>query len=456
MGFWFNNFSEFERKRNRVNRLILNFYYVGDPGEKNKSVKVFVNQEIKIPTNFLNEKSKEKILGKINLDYNERKFGKFSVLDVNVPNDPRLIESLPSEFQTGNYDKFFRFGGFYPERKVSLTHGLENKFNENEVLELDNLSGVEFGDFLSSSEANLLPSIIIDIEKPLWKKDEEKKYLKIKKGIEKKFKKYSPEDKLKAGRILERINKRMTVLVDDVGEISLADSKFDAKVSVVQTSWNFPKKGENLKEVYIYDPRGEVNYEKWEKFKFLKFPSEAALVSELTQKFHERNPIVSYNHNQVYDYTQLRFSAQDHKIIFDPAITDIQPRRDFVRMFLQRLKEDMIYVDTLWLSKIFYSYLSQKRFGTNYKLAGVANHLGIDFSKTQSHEDLRFLELKRLAGKTKETRKKAADDLIYYSCDDVKVVEKIIKKMNPWHFLVEMKNILPFSTYSEIAFSSLY
>jgi len=454
MGFWFNNFSEFERKRNRVNRLILNFYYVGDPGEEDKSVKVFVNQDIKISTNFLNEKGKEKVIGGINLEYNERKFGKFSVLDVNVPNDPKLIESLPREFQTGNYDKLFRFGGFYPERKVSLTHGLENKFNENNVLELENLSGVEFGEFLSSSEVNLLPYIIIDIEKPLWKKDEEKRYLNIKKGIEKRLKKYSPEDKLKAERIIDEINKRMTVLVDDVGEISLADSRFDSKVSVVQTSWGFPNKGENFKEVYIYDPRREVNYDRWEKFKFLKFSSEGALVSELTQKFHERKPIVSYNHNQVYDYTQLRFSAQDHKIIYDPAISDVQPRRDFVRMFLQRLKEDMIYVDTLWLSKIFYPYLSQKRFGTNHKLAGVANHLGIDFSKTQSHEDLRFLELKRLFGKTKEIRKKAADDLIYYSCDDVNVVEKMIKKMNPFHFLVEMKNLLPFSTYSEIAFSS--
>ena len=86
-------------------------------------------------------------------------------------------------------------------------------------------------------------------------------------------------------------------------------------------------------------------------------------------------------------------------------------------------------------------------------MADVAQFLGIDFSKSQTHEELRFTELKRLVGETKEIRKKAIDEMLSYSCADLDVTREIVNKINFLPLLVKIKNVLPFCTYSEIAFS---
>ena len=129
MGFWINNFLEFERKQKRKNRLILNFSYIS--ASERKNVKVFVEQNIKVPTNFINQELSKEILNSFvensnleDLTINKKAKGEFNVLSIKFPNDREILNKLPNYFQTGNYDKLLRFGGFYPERKVILNSKL--------------------------------------------------------------------------------------------------------------------------------------------------------------------------------------------------------------------------------------------------------------------------------------------------------------------------------------------
>src|SRR3989338_7286221 len=467
MGFWINNFLEFERKQKRKNRLILNFSYIS--ASERKNVKVFVEQNIKVPTNFINQELSKEILNSFvensnleDLTINKKAKGEFNVLSIKFPNDREILNKLPNYFQTGNYDKLLRFGGFYPERKVILNSKLEKLFQENKEIELKDLSGISFGDFLNEKEFNSLPCIVLDIEKPLWKKDFEKRELKWRENILKAEKKYSKlsgaeqeaqkKKHEQRQRIIKNLEDKLTIEVEGVGKVKLYEENFNSEVSYVGTIWGKGKK--KKKEMYIIDPKDEIICKRYNGFKILKFKDEKELISGFLDSLHKRNPIISYGHNQVYDITQLRFASEDNKIIYDPAVKEIKPRRDFVRSFLQRLREDMIYLDTLWLSKIFYPYLSQKRFDTSHKLAGVAQFLDIDFTKSQTHEELRITELKRLVGETKEIRKKAIDDMLFYSCGDLDVTQEIVNRINFLPLLVKMKEILPFSTLSEIAFST--
>lgn len=467
MGFWINNFVEFERKQNRENRLVLNFRYVGDENKEQFSTKVFVKHKVKVPTGFMNKQTTKKVKDFLLKDndlssFEESKKGMFSVISLEIPYNKKILTKLPKQFQTGNYDKLLRFGGFYPDRKVALTENMDKLFRENKELELDNLSEINFGNFLSLDELKSLPYIIIDIEKPLWKKDFEKKYLKFRDKLlkeEKRYSKLSAKEKEKGiyfsekrKNIISRLEKKLTIDVENVGKVELYDKKFKSDISFVGTIWG---NGDNIiKEMYVIDPNKEIRQDFYRDFKVLKFEDEKGLVVGLLDNLHKRKPLISYGHNQVYDITQLRFAAEDHKIIYDPSIKGVKPKRDFVVSFIQRLREDLIYLDTLWMSKILYPYLNQKRFNTNHKLASVAKHLDIDFVKSQSHEDLRFCELERLFGNTEEVRGEGREKSLFYSCGDLDVSQAIVNKMNVFPLIENMKRILPFCTYSEISFST--
>ena len=139
MGFWFNNYHGFEGKNNWVNRLVMNFYYVPEEGEEAKRVKVFVRKNVRIPSRFIFSRGAarenvDKVMAKILEDRvlrdfvpREKKAGNFTLLEVDVPYDRRLVKNLPGEFQKGSYDKLLRLGGLYPERRVEFSAGLEKK-----------------------------------------------------------------------------------------------------------------------------------------------------------------------------------------------------------------------------------------------------------------------------------------------------------------------------------------
>jgi hypothetical protein len=172
MSFWFNNFIEFEKKQKEDNNLIINLYYSNE-GE-NRNVKVFVPAYVSVPTNFLIKKRAKELRESLSneedfkgFEISYGNFGKYATLEINVPNNHELINSLPKEFQKGNYDKLLKFNRFYPERKVVLDEDLESLLLNQESIHLENFEKIKFKDFLSAKEMENLPWVVLDIEKPL-------------------------------------------------------------------------------------------------------------------------------------------------------------------------------------------------------------------------------------------------------------------------------------------------
>jgi len=173
MGFWFNNFLEFERKQNRQNRLILNLRYISENVKEERNVKLYVPQNVRIPTGFLMPEKADELVSELKASedfscfpINEKQVGKFKIVNIEIPNDRSLTKNLPKSFQIGNYDKMLRFGGFFPERKVSLESIVLEKIGDKDEIELDSLEGINFEGFLSKEEMKSLPYMVIDIEKP--------------------------------------------------------------------------------------------------------------------------------------------------------------------------------------------------------------------------------------------------------------------------------------------------
>ena len=460
MGFWFNNFQEFERKQKGNNRLILNFYYVPSVGEKARKVKVFAKTNIKIPTGFIFEDEKvEEIKKRISEDPDLCDFyvdnvgvGKYTVLEIEMLKNKELIDKLPPGFEKGNYDKLFRLGGFYPERKLRPSKRLDKLLVNNSEVELSQLESCFDFEFLSAGEMKNMPWLYFDIEKPMWKSDEEKRLLKRRKKLIKAKKKYDLLKQDRAERLIKRLEERLTVEIDGVGKIGLYEEQYDSKVSSIASIWKNCNGERESKEVYILDPTGEFNRTEIDGYKVFSFKTEKELINHFSDKTDKRMPLFCSGHNEVYDITQVREAAKKNKEKFHPAVEEINPKRDFVRFFFQRLKQDLIYIDTLWLNRFFYPWLQQRSLGSSLKLESVANFHGIDFKKSLTHADLRTVEVQRFSGKTKAIRKKASDRMFEYVCGDVDPVVQIIENAPFMSLIEKMKCIMPYCTTTELAF----
>lgn len=477
MGFWFNNFQEFGKKQKGENKLILNFYYLS-PGEQARKVKILLRRNVRVPTKFLFSDKAEKTLQEIaenseldGMKIKEHNVGKYKVIEAEIPKTKELLDSLPSAFQTGNYDKLLRLGGFFPERKAEFNQELEAKLQEKDEIELESLDGVYDMGQLSINELRNLPWLYIDIEKPLWKHDDEKIYLARREKLLKRLKKDEKAEKKnelsseKRAEREERINKLVKILEDrlvldipDVGQVRLWEKNHDASVSFITTCWkNIGDK--EIKEINVLDPKDEFQYREVNGYKVLKFRTERELIEDFLAKVKERKPMAASGHNEVYDITQIRFAADKNKMIFDPAVKNIKPRRDFVREFFQRMKEDLMYFDTLWLNSWFFPWLKQRTF-SNLKLEQVSKAHGIDFKKSLTHEQLREVELQRLSGASQETRLSAAKKMAEYAAGDLEPVIQMIENLPFLPLIVKLKKAMPFCTLTQIAFhpncTSLY
>ncbi len=465
---WYNYFVEFEKKQKSRNRLVLGLFDL----EGRRKTKIYLNAELRIPTRFLNEQESEVLEAEIARDevlkefkLEKKKFGKRFVYSIIMPHDLQIIKRLESPcfgktiqkrfFQIGSYDKLIRFGGFFPDRVCSLSENLERRISEGEAdAELEE---IDFGKTISYSQFNQLPILFIDIEKPLWKHDDEKEFLDEREKLLKLENKYKRKKQCDEGEIqkhaerMERIvglEEHLTKEFPIIGKVKLWEEKVDARVAFVTTIWQ--DGGKETKELFVYDPNSEIQTDSSNGYHILKFKTEHDLIENLIGKYHERNPIVCCGHNQVYDVTQIRFAAEKIGLIFDPAVSKVKPKRDFIEHFLQRLRQDMVYIDTLWDSNILKPHLKQRRFGTSLKLADVANSFGIDFEKSLSHEQLREVELSRLLGDSLDIRVRAAKKLLEYSCADLGKTREIFRRL-PLELVFSVKGVLPFCTLSEIA-----
>lgn len=509
--YWLNNYIGFETKQKRKNKLILNFIKLGN---ESKKAKLFVNHNVKInsaPIYHANDEDLNDILSNWKNDEDLRKFpltlflsnrinsnaiektngldiktknSKFSVFEIEMEKNPSLIEKL-KKFQTGNYDKMLKLRGFYPERKATFNYELGeifekisgcekderirqetdiklkqinknnsiicNEETESYEIHLDSLEGINFHDeIIEEKDIKNLAWWYGDIEKPLWKKEDERLQIKARKRLLKKLKK--EEDLEKKGKIKKAIGKLEKRLTKNIGgiEVELFNEKYDAKVSWFASLWAMPD-GDIIKEL---DTLRETKWDCVNGYNIIKHKSEKDLINSIIKRGKSRNGAVFIGHNSVYDIIQSREAAKTSGAEkFDIAVEDISPKRDFVRKYYQRMREDFIYLDTLWLSRIFFPYLKTKMPEGSHKLEDVSNFVGYNFEKSLNYEELREMEIKAISAKKKWMRWRAARKLAKYASSDVEPLKFIMDTQNFLKFLLKIKKIMPYATLTEIAFS---
>ncbi|MEK6848291.1 MAG: hypothetical protein AABX65_01530, partial [Nanoarchaeota archaeon] len=306
----------------------------------------------------------------------------------------------------------------------------------------------------------------LDIEKPLWKHPDEKDKLDLlgkKEGELARMKRIKERKRGEnySGELFNlelevaELQDELMLKVKGLDDISLYEQRFDSAISWIVSVWKNPCNTveKEIRELWVLDARREFNRRKFEGYNVKRFNSEKELVMGFLSAMKSRKPLLAFGHNEVYDFTQLRFAANEYGESFDPVLMDVEPRRDYVREFLQRLREDMIYIDTLSLAKTMAPFLGQRSFGTSFKLEPASRHFGIEFEKSQRHEDLRWLEIDRVWNDFSEMRKWAGETLAHYTVSDIKPVEELIERTRFIEMLCEIKKAMPYATMTEIGFS---
>ncbi len=507
---WLQNYLAFEQGRTGTNRLILNFYNLAQP----ESVKVYLKQNLKIATSpifywddkeFLDDvknltgfaKKVTIYLGK-DLDYYtdylkekgitvEPSALNNTVFSFEIENNPETLKKIPiTKAQTKNRERCYKFEHF-PERKVTLDIHLEeafrkitsfsqthdenllqeistavtsinprNRFFYNEKkkhyeLELDTLDGITFNnEFLTEQEIEHARWWFGDIEKPLFKTDEEKNWMRRRLKLIKQKKKEKDQERMaRIDACMQKLEDRLTIEIPEVGQIKLYEEAFDAKISWFTSLFQYPD-GTTRKELHTLHDTGK---DEANGYKIYKHDSEKQLLEAVVHHAKQEKPLFFVGHVLTYDVIQSRLAAKKLKTSFDIAVDEVQPRRDYVRKSEQRMKEDLIYLDTKDLTKIFFPYIKGKTVGGSFKLEYVANFTGYDFKKTISYAEMRVLEIQAIAAPDPEVRKKAALKIAEYASADVDPLVHIVHSQPIIPFLVELKKLLPFCTYTELLFS---
>jgi len=329
--------------------------------------------------------------------------------------------------------------------------------------------------------------VIGDIEKPLWKRIDERKRLELrdyliglKKGKKSRLEQRigSLEKQLSKTRMKKRIEKLnakidgMKLLVKDYSreperidailskveskltknigsyEVRLWEDDYDAKISWVALIY---KMRDNIliKELHTLRETGlsEING-----FRIIKYQDEKDLISGIIKGMKKRKAAVFANHNLPYDVTQIRYASDElNAEPMDIFIRNIFPRRDFVRKIYQKMKKGTFeYFDTYRQAVIHHTYLRSNNPKGDHKLETFTNYLFGEgsFRKSISYEQLRELEVKAI-----NNDEEAARIIADYVTSDVLPIYRIITETSYLKTAFKIQHKMPYLTLTEILFS---
>jgi hypothetical protein len=294
--------------------------------------------------------------------------------------------------------------------------------------------------------------LVIDIEKPLWKHEEEKELIDERKKLVSQFQK-NPFDEFLAKRIKD-IEEKLVYKKDGI-EAKFWEEKYDSKVSRV--SLIYSHQGRVKKQYFKINMANHPHPEELGA-EVYEFDDEKSLLEGVTSSIQKENPFLLFGHVVAYDTIQLREAARKLKgKKFEIGSGEEEPTRDFVREILQRVKlPGMKVIDTYRLAAIFHQYLQGKTPKGSLKLDSFVNHIfeisGLEkkFEKSVSHEELRELEIKAIQGDAKAD--KMIDD---YAFTDDEVLLDAINLSLPFYLDVALavKKMIPHVSIHEILFS---
>jgi len=370
-------------------------------------------------------------------------------------------------------------------------------------LSLSSMRFFSFNERLTMGEIRDQVSCYIDIEKPMWKNSREKTAIKRRKellryigavekalntgkrskrnsflirlnsshnGSRPKAKELSElsddelnahrhlllEKVLKARRLIARLEGRLTITVEGIGEVNLWEDRYDAKVSQVVDTFKL-EDSSLVRQYYKIKYNPEYSPAVMNGFPVFEHKDEHALLTSIVLSAMRHRPFSNVAHVITYDLPQLREATRTNRTdLLDIVVPDKEPSlayaRDFYRKMAQTGQE---MLDTCMLGRTLFPYLRINAMHSSHKLVDLINYVrslkhGDDFErfeKIATHKELRFLELRRQHGFREDDEK-----MDEYTTGDSAPMEELIDFF--LDFIEPIYRLMPPDmTLTDIAFS---
>lgn len=308
-----------------------------------------------------------------------------------------------------------------------------------------------------------LSTCFIDIEKPMWKTEEERKIMQEISELQAELaNKDSTKDPSEIKERIQELTKKMIMKTNESGDVNLLEEKYKEQISRVMI--HLRKEDSSVKRFYFKlrntasgDETTEING-----FTVLYFDTEYELLNAVIKFIKQEKPYRIVGHVIPYDLSEIRDSARKNKTErFDIAIKKKEPRlwrRDFYQKISLAAQE---ILDTHRLASVWFPYLKTKPFDLSHKLADVANFIHLqkkrmyiktvmdtEFHKIATHDQLKELEIMAING-----NKNAEYKLDFYSTQDIDPLIEIFDFEPTLKLLYKAAAMVPHVPITDVAFS---
>ncbi|MEM4590211.1 MAG: 3'-5' exonuclease, partial [Candidatus Micrarchaeia archaeon] len=308
-----------------------------------------------------------------------------------------------------------------------------------------------------------LSTCFIDIEKPMWKTEEERKIMQEISELQAELaNKNSTMDPSEINEKIQELTKKMVMKMNQSGDVNLLEDKYKEQISRVMI--HLRKEDGSIKRLYFKLRNTAINNERKEinGFTVLYFDTEYELLNAVIKFIKQEKPYRIVGHVIPYDLSEIRDSARKNKTErFDIAVKKKEPRlwrRDFYQKISLAAQE---ILDTHRLASVWFPYLKMKPFDLSHKLADVANFIYLqkkrmyiktvmdsEFHKIATHDELKELEIMAING-----NKDAEYKLDFYSTHDIDPLIEIFDFEPTLKLLYKAAAMVPHVPITDVAFS---
>ncbi|MEM4134275.1 MAG: hypothetical protein QXO35_03295 [Candidatus Micrarchaeia archaeon] len=308
-----------------------------------------------------------------------------------------------------------------------------------------------------------LSTCFIDIEKPMWKTEEERKIMQEISELQAELaNKNSTRDPSEINEKIQELSKKMVMKTNQSGDVNLLEDRYKEQISRVMI--HLRKEDGSMKRFYFKLRNTAINDEIKEinGFTVLYFDTEYELLNAVIKFIKQEKPYRIVGHVIPYDLSELRDSARKNKTErFEIAVKKKEPRlwrRDFYQKISLAAQE---ILDTHRLASVWFPYLKMKPFDLSHKLADVANFIYLqkkrmciktvmdtEFHKIATHNELKELEIMAING-----NKDAEYKLDFYSTHDIDPLIEIFDFEPTLKLLYKAAAMAPHVPITDVAFS---
>ncbi len=261
-----------------------------------------------------------------------------------------------------------------------------------------------------------LSTCFLDIEKPMWKTEEERKILSQISELQAEL--INPNSKLDPLETKEKISELTSKILfksKQSGDVDLSQDRYKEQISRVMMHIT-REDGSEVRLYFKLNNPSTANSREHEKnlngFIVLHYDNEYELIGSVLNFLKHEQPYRIVGHVIPYDLSNIRDGARENRTTsFDLAVKKKEPRiwrRGFYQKISMVAQE---VIDTYRLGAVWFPYLKTNAFGMTHKLADVSNFiyrekrrmgfptiLSGEFHKIATHDELKELEIKAING----------------------------------------------------------